>query len=430
MQLLVRHAFHNVNTCAKPTVLTHLFLFIALSSICNSVYTQNTDQQFKQAQAMAAASKYDSAIVILTKICTTEPKNMDMRLYRARVHAWSKNFDAAEADARFVLDKQPNNREVLALMGDVYLWSQQWDNLEHLAQNALKTAPKNVTQQEGLMDSILFTKKYVHGLIEQTRFRDAAKALFPVKDYLFSLWDFVQSKLNVHTIAIHETYYNFEKGQKDWAITNVEYTQKLKKVALVGSINHANRFGKSGNQLMVQAYPNISKRAYMWLLAGFADGKTHPNLVYGGSFYLYPHKLVEVEGGIRTFKVKDFESATILRGGLVYQKNKNRIGYTLMQVRGASITGLTHNLLFQRYFDKHDSYWRASIGTGTNANIALLPQFDNFIINSISTNISTYYYLHRNWRLLGGISLEKNKNQNSGLAQSRWIFDLGLAYKF
>jgi YaiO family outer membrane protein len=429
MQLLVRFT-HHIYMCAKPTVLAHLFLFVALSSISISVYSQNTEQQFKQAQTMAAASKYDSAIAVLTKICANEPKNMDVRLYRARVYAWSKNFDAAEADARFVLDKQPNNREVLALMGDVYLWSQQWDNLEHLTQNALKTAPKNVAQQEGLMDSILFTKKYVHGLIEQTRYRDAEKALLPVKDYLFSLWDFVQSKLINRTLSLHETYFNFNYNQENWNVLHIEYAHRLKKAALIGSLDHANRFGKRGNQFMVQAYPKISNRAYMWLLGAIADSKTHPTLVYGGSFFLYPHKLIEVEGGIRFFKVKDLESATILRGGLIYQKNKNRMGYNIAQVRGVSVTGFTHSFLFQRYFDKHDSYWRASIGTGTNANSALIPQFDNFIINSFTTNISTAYYLHRHWRLLGGISWEKNKSQDSGLSQSRWIFDIGLAYKF
>ncbi len=376
---------------------------------------------YKQARTFAAEQRLDTAIILMKKACSAQPHDMDMQLYLARLYAWKKDFDNAQFSTLIVLEKQPKNPDALLVLADIYLWSKQWDNLEKHTQNVLNSA--------WAIDSIPFIQKYAYGLVEQSRFADAEKLLFPVRDRLFSLWDMVKLKLIVNTLSVHYIYYNF-KTQTDWNVTEVEYSRQFQKIAFIGSLNYAHRFNRTGSQFMAQAFPKIGNRAYMWLLAGISDGKTFPDLVYGSSFFVNIKKYWEVEAGIRFFKVKNNEKATILRGGLVYHNKKHRFAYGIAQVRGTGATGLTHILSYQNYFKNDESFLRIGVGTGSSTDILLTPQYDSFIINSLSLNAGANYKFNRHWAISGGCSWEKNGSKTDNNLQSRWVFDARLTYKF
>ena len=430
-----------------------IFIFLYFS-LPTRLSAQSIESLYQQARNLAANQRYDTAIILMKQVCEKQPLDTDMRLYLARVYAWKKDFDNAQYTTSLILYNQPRNQDALLLLADIYLWSKQWDKLEKLIKNVLYTDGTSRGNREGVLDSkfqipdsmrgvwnlksgiwnldsIPFIQKYAFGLIEQKRYQEAEKLVFPVRDRLFATWDFVKSKLISNTFSVHYTNYHFNTKQSDWHVIETQYAKKLSFATIIGSVNYANRFEKEGFQFMAQAYPKIGHRSYAWLLVGVSDGKTYPNLVYGGSFFTTVKKYWELEAGIRFFKVKTTEKATILRGGIAYQNKQHRLSYTLMKMNGTGISGFAHVFSYQNYFNKDDSYIRFGIGTGSNNEASLLAlRYDNFIINSLSTGVALNYQFNRNWAVLGGCSWEHNKNQGTDNKQSRWVFDVRLAYKF
>lgn len=420
----------------RQTLFLFTFLHLAILLSAQAGKPLPVETLYKQARAFAAEQGFDTAIVLMKQACTAQEQDMDMRLYLARLYAWKKDFENAQYNTFIVLEKQPRNQDALLVLADIYLWSQQWDRLEKHTAYVLHLISKPELPLQ-VYDSIPFIQKYAYGLIEQNRYADAEKLLYPVRDRLFSLWDMMKLKLIVNTLSVHYAYYSFsniistgQAQQTDWQVTELDYSRQFRKISFVGSLNYAQRFDKKGIQCMAQAYPKIGNRAYAWLLLGVSDGKTYPNWVYGGSFFINIKKYWEVEAGIRFFEVKSNEKATILRGGLVYHNKQNRLAYSISQVRGTGATGLTHSLSYQNYFKKDESFVRIGIGTGSSADILLTPQYDSFIINSLSINATLNYKFNRHWALSSGSSWERNKNKIDNDGQSRWIFDTRLVYKF
>ena len=413
--------------CQTLLVFTFLHLTILLFSQADKPIPVET--LYNQARTFAADQRLDTAIVLMKQACTAQEQDMDMRLYLARLYAWKKDFENAQYNNFIVLEKQPRNQDALLVLADIYLWSKQWDRLEKHTKYVFELISKHEMPLQ-VYDSIPFIQKYAYGLIEQNRYADAEKLLYPVRDRLFSLWDMVKLKLIVNALSVHYAFYNFKTQQTDWQVTELDYSRQFRKISFIGSLNYAQRFDKTGLQWMAQAYPKIGNRAYAWLLLGVSDGKTYPDWVYGGSFFTHIKKYWEVEAGIRFFKVKNNEKAAILRGGLVYHYKQSRLAYNISQVRGTGATGLTHSLSYQNYFKKDESFVRIGIGTGSSADVLLTPQYDSFLINSLSINATINYKFNRHWALSVGSSWERNENKLDKNAQSRWIFDTRLVYKF
>jgi YaiO family outer membrane protein len=384
------------------------------------------EKLYKQARSSAANHNLDTAIVLMQKACKLVPKDMDLRLYLARLYAWHKDFKEAEDELELVLEKTPQSRDAQGVLSDILLWSKQWTRLDTHTKEVLLQLDMKAGNREV---SVPFIQKWANGLIEQNRYKEAEKALFPVRDRLTPLWELAKTKLMVNTLSLQYAYYDFQKT-KDWTVLELDYLRKFHKIDFIGSLNHAARFGRTGSQVMLQAYPKIGNRAYLWLLGAMSDGKTYPDLVYGGSFFLNLNSHFEAEAGIRFFKVKNTEKATILRGGLAYLNNKNRFNYTISQVRGTGVTGLIHLFSYQNHFNGDESFARIGVGSGTNFDVLLSPQYDNFIINSLSINGGANYKITRHIALSAGCSWEKSGSSADNTLQSRWIFDARLAYKF
>jgi YaiO family outer membrane protein len=435
MFLIKKNVQQNESLSARLRTLKLLFVLIALTfSVQGSA--QKTDSLFNIARQLAFNGRYDTAILVLDKVCSQEPRNTDFRLFRGRVYAWNHDYKNSENDILNVLSQQPRNREAMATLADVYLWSKNWIALESLTQNALKVPPASsaMAQLEGgnaVMDSAIFIKKYALGLAEQNKLKEALSALTPIKSAEPQLYDNIVLRLKHHQIGWHGSYYHYTNSNlQDWKLTDLEYTYKSKPVTVVATANFASRFGNQGVQYMLQAYPKIGKRAYAWLIAGFSNGKAFPDRAYGASFFLNVAKGWETELGMRLFQVfKNDEVATVLKGGLAKQWSKHRIHYGVSRISG-SAQGFTHSLDYRFYFKDGYSYWQTGIGTGAATEGVLAVNLDNFIINSQTAHSVFNYWIAKNTRLSGGIAWEQNKNRADNRQQSRWIVDVGVGFRF
>ena len=415
----------------KPLVLKTFGAWILPFFFCATILpAQTADSIFKKGSQLAFNSQYDSAIVLIKKACAMQPKDMDMRLTLGRVYAWKREYFEAETNVKLVLNNQPNNREAMTVLADVYLWSNNWSELDNLTKNALVPSKNNNNPNTNTVtDSVAFIQRFAAGLTEQLRYYEAKDVLKPFKEKLPKLWDLVIYKLLANTVSIHLGYYEFKTQQPDWQTAEIEYIRKLRGITIVGSLNYAARFGKQGTQLMVQAYPKIGNRSYLWLILGLSEGVTFPDQVYGASFFNSFKKNWEGEIGIRLFKTKNGESATILRGGIAYTKKQHRFNYIIAKVQGTGIDGLSHNLSYRNYYKNDESYLQVGIGTGSSTQTLSVLQ-DNFIVNAHVANVLANHWFTHNWRGFGGISWEENQNPNDGTWAKRWIYEIGIGFRF
>ena len=422
-------------TLKKCIKRTRIVLLIALFiSIASLVSAQTADSLFKQGSRLAFQSQYDSAIILLQKACDLQPQNMEMRLTLARTYAWSHDHKNAEQNAQIVLDNQPKNRDALGAMADIYLWSKNWAGLENITHRALnpQSLSLNLT---GITDSVVFIQKYALGLLEQKLYHEAVEVLSPFKKPLKPLWNIAILKFRHNTLSVYTSYYDFKTEQKDWQTASVEYIRRQRRITVLGTLNYARRFEKQGTQWLFQAYPKIGHSAYAQLLFAYSDGKVFPNLTYGGSFFANLRKYWELEAGMRIYQVNTpllpnkTERATVLRGGISYQKRQNRYAYVLLKITGVGVSGFAHNLSYRHYLKDSESYLQLALGTGANTNNQLTLQYDSFIINSRVVSAQINRWLNDRWRVTGGMTWEQNKNTD-GSRKSRMTYDLGVGFRF
>ena len=414
----------------RHAAVLYIALFLSFTSL---VSAQSADSLFKQGSRLAFQSQYDSAIILLKKACDLQPQDMEMRLTLARTYAWSHYYKNAELNAQIVLDNQPKNRDAMGAMADIYLWSKNWAGLETITQNALnKESSLNLA---GITDSVVFIQKYALGLLEQKLYHEAVDVLSPFKKPLKPLWNIAILKFRHNTLSVYTSYYDFQTDQKDWQTASVEYIRRQRRFTVLGTLNYARRFEKQGTQWLFQAYPKIGHSAYAQLLFAYSDGKVFPNLTYGGSFFANLRKYWELEAGFRIYQVNTpllpnkTERATVLRGGISYQKRQNRYAYVLLKITGVGVSGFAHNLSYRHYLKDSESYLQLALGTGANTNNQLTLQYDSFIINSRVVSAQINRWLNDRWRVTGGMTWEQNKNTD-GSRKSRMTYDLGVGFRF
>ncbi len=421
---------------AQISLKRHRFIAVISFSILTATQlsAQSPDTLFKQGRELAYRNQFDSALIFLHLACAAQPRDMDMRLTLGRVYAWKKDYKNAEINVQVVTTHQPNNREALAVLADIYLWSRSWAELDNITQKALNF--NNSTPEiNGVKDSVVFIQKYAAGLIEQKLYREAVNTMKPFRVELKKLWDIAIKKLRYNTLSVYAGYYDFKTEQTDWQTAAVEYIRRQKRATYVGTLNYANRFGKQGTQWLLQAYPKIGKQAYAQLIFGYSEGKVFPNLTYGGSFFAGVAKKWEIEAGMRIYQVNTpqlaikVERATVLRGGLSYQNKQHRIAYTVSKISGISTSGFAHTLSYRHYLKDAESYFQLAIGTGTNINNQISPQFDNFALNSKVVSFTLNRWINDRWRVMGNAAWEQNKNKD-GIKQNRMTYDLGVGYRF
>jgi YaiO family outer membrane protein len=418
----------NIYLSKTLQILAKIFLCLLLPF---SLKAQYVDSNYINAKALAYKGKFDTAITLLKASLDENPYDLNVQMMLGRVYAWGKKYPESEALLKAILEQKPQSREALNVLADVYLWSKKYDELEKLVKKALN--PANTDDEEGsVKDSVSFIQKQVYAYMDEKRYDEAKKILLPVKDKLPKLWDALGKKLLSNTLSLHYSYFDFQNQSSDWHTFSAEYTRQLRGITFVASLNNAQRFGTSGNQYMLQAYPKLSRKMYAWLIAGFSNGKAFPNGVYGLSLFRSVKRYWEPELGIRIFTItKNNERSTVLRGGLSYQKGHNRFNYIASRIDGATTNGWAHFGSFRRYLNDDQSYMQLSLGTGATESTTISTTFDNFIISSFATSLNGIYWFNNHWRGDIGISYEQSERSNSfEYRRSRITYSIGTAYRF
>jgi YaiO family outer membrane protein len=267
--------------------------------------TNSPDSLFQLARKAAFDEKnYDKAKTYLYKGLTISPSYNDLRTFLGRLHAWDKNYDSARFHFDIVLSKDPTNTDALLAYTDVEYWSDQYAHALELAERGIATGKNRsdflIRKARILIAQPRDSKKNLETLNQLTELKSTET---DVRLLIERLNDIAA----VNTVGVSYEYLHFQNQFPDpWHLVSFSYGRKTKIGSVTGRVNYANRFGNSGYQYEVDAYPRFSKTFYSYMSVGYSnDVGIFPAWRAGFSLYANLPAAYEAELGVRYLYFSD-----------------------------------------------------------------------------------------------------------------------------
>ncbi len=415
---------------------TIYLLFITCLFCHFSVCAQSelgSDELFKQARQAAFDDKdYPRAIALCQQALTKSPDYAEIRTFMGRLYTWSDKLPEARQQFSLVLAKDSTDKDALSAATDLEFWNDEPEQALVYCNTALRHYPSDIDLQlkkaRVLNDLKRTAEAYtIAAQVVQTN-PDNADAR--------ALADRLKWGASKNMLVVGYDYLYFDKNYNDalhtspWQLASVSYTRSTKIGSVTGRFNYANRFGASGFQTELDAYPHISKTFYSYLNLGFSGSEpVFPRFRAGFSLYANLPKSFEAEAGFRYLK---FSDATWIYT-LSASKYVGSFWFNLRTylVPGNSDISQTYIGTIRYYFGAADDFIAVAGGTGISPDEprnALLGQ-DVRKLGSQRASIEFRKSLHRRWipSVVASWYGEQQSNRPRG---NQWGIDFVLRQRF
>ncbi len=340
------------------------FTLIFLTAfLCASVsIAQDTDSLYKEARKYAFSGERARAKSIAKKAIEISPNYLEIQVFIGRLYTWDEQYDTARSFYQGVINKNASYLDAYSAWCDLELWSENYSKALTIANDALKYDSTN--------SSILLRKAKAQINLNQTN--EANNTInyalkFNKQDpQLFEYNELIKRKIQKNKISFSYDYDEFNKTFSPWNLYSIAYTRSTNALgSVIARINRADRFGTSGNQFELDAYPSIGEKMYMYLNAGYSDVSIFPKYKWGASIYRSLPKSFEAEVGIRYLY---FSTPTIVYTGSMGKYWKN-FWFSLRPNFIPNSTGSSGSLTFisRYYLNDVNNYIGIVAGSGISA---------------------------------------------------------------
>lgn len=413
-------------------------IFLVLSFI--QVQGQNTPQRdtinvdiaFDTARKMAFNGRRPEAISLAKRILKKSPGYIDVRTFLGRIYTWNHQYDSARMEFNQVLAAKPTDEDTRCALVDLDYWSGD-------SKAAIKEADTGLLYHHNSRD-LLFKKakavadtgnyKTAYVLIDTLLAHNSndAQAL----DYQLSL----KRKMAVNDIGLvyYLDVYNVQYANP-WSLASLSYSDHTKMGTVVARLNYTNRFSNTnGIQYEVDAYPNISKRFYAFVDAGYSSFTSlFPKYMTGASLYASLPKSFEADIGFRYLYFS--APGTLIYTGAIGKYYKN-LWFSLRTyiVPGNFHTYSESYLLTTRYYmGSADNYFSLILGTGISPDDRSMEDLvNNPTLKSDEAKLSFQKLFDSQWLFSIGAGLVRSdfSRGSSDLSGLDYSFFVGLDILF
>ena len=368
-----------------------IFILIAFSPLATNAQTvENADELFKAARTAAFEEKNNSKAIQLSKqALTLAPTYVDVEIFLARLYSWNKQYDSAKYSFDHILSYAPNNVEAYSAYTDLEYWNHHYDKGIVVVNKGLAIAPSSEDLLIRKARILQAQKKYAEALTVTNLLlkinRKSTEAI--------ALASNLRNLSTANKIAFTYDYIKFDKQfDQPWHLANLGYTRQTAIGPVTANVNYANRFGRSGFQGEVEAYPHFNKTFYSYVSFGYSpDEGVFPKYRAGASLYVNLPKSFETEGGVRYL---NFGSSTYIYTLYIGKYIHN----ILLGARAFVTPGTNGNaetcIANARYFLRGaDDYFGLSLGTGISPDdSALNVQYND--VNRLKSQQATLNFSH------------------------------------
>ncbi len=410
----------------KFTIL--LLLCLAISYRIKAQNSLSSDELFTKARNAAFEDKnYEKAKQLAFEALEKSPGYADIDIFLGRIYSWNHQYDSARIHFSKVLDTKPNEDASVAY-ADLEYWNDHYQNSLEICNIALTVYPNSEALLLRKAKNLKALKSYKEAAVVTGQILKINKKNTGALALATSLKD----EVSINKISISYENSSFDKQfDKAWNLGSISYGRQTKLGSVIARINYAKRFGTSGLQGEVDAYPHISKTFYGYLNFGYSgDVGIFPEYRAGFSLYANLPKSFEGEVGLRYLY---FTSAT-----KIYTASLGKYWKSFLFTARTYITPSTTDVsqsysIAARYYIKGaDDYIGLSLGTGispddNNQNI----QYSNKQNKLASKKISAdFNHTFLKWNIISLSAGLINQEYLPSVKGNQFNISMGLSHRF
>lgn len=365
---------------SKLIILLTVF-FISVDTV-SAQDTLTSDGLFLSARKAAFDDKnYEQAKKYLHKGLAISPAYSDLRIFLGRIHAWEKNYDSARYHFDIVIAKDPSNTDALLAYIDAEYWADNYTKALKLTETGMTTGKM---QTEFLLRKarIASAQGKNSALAKETLHQLAALKSNDtrVRPYIQRLDELT----SVNSVGVAYDYLHFQNQFPDpWHLIAVSYGRRTNIGSFTARVNYANRFGKSGYQYELDAYPRFSKTFYSYMSVGYSDDVgVFPAWRAGFSLYANLPASYEAEVGVRYLYFSDPTFVYTVYAGKYF--SNFLLGARAYLTPSDNNVSQSYNISARYYYSGAD-YLGLTLGTGISPD-------DRSQINQFNTNYKLKSY--------------------------------------
>ena len=250
----------------------NFFAFLLVFLFPFTLYCQqnlSADELFLQARNSAFEQKdYTTAISLAKEALVKAPEYTDISIFLGRLYTWNKDLVSARNIFSDLAAKDVREEDYFLAYASLEYWNDQNTKALEILDKGLNYHPES----EALLllkakinfssDNYLDAEKAVNSVLSINPKNTEARVLsIKINDF--------NSK---NAIGITYNLSHFDKQfADDWHIVGLSY----KRITPIGSVilkgNYANKFGRSGTQIELEAYPKLSQMFYLYVGAGYSN---------------------------------------------------------------------------------------------------------------------------------------------------------------
>ncbi|WP_439883337.1 YaiO family outer membrane beta-barrel protein [Pontibacter sp. MBLB2868] len=409
-----------------------LFILFSLVLSCvlalpGSAYAQspavNTDSLMQEAQQYAAAKKYTKARQLARQVLNIAPEYADASLLIGRTYAWESDYDSARAALIPLLNSPALQEQAFSVLASVELWAANPGASLEYAEQGLENAPNSTSLSITKALALRDLRRYK----EAIAFTQAALEKFPSNPDLLKLKEQLDELNRGNLLSIDYQFTTFDQDIPNWQLATVQYTRTTPIGAFSGKINYADRFGTSGLQAEVDAWPRLNTKTYAYINFGVSNSKLFPDYRAGAELYrILPHQM-EASVGARALAYTN-ETVWLYTGHIGKYFHKYWASFRPFfqyQQDNWQATGI---LMFRRYFRYDDEYVTLSLSKGSTPFVQVaLQEINRLDANKVS--LDGQYRLSSQFLLGATLQYELEKYAENS-SRKRFTSGLKLQYKF
>jgi YaiO family outer membrane protein len=277
-------------------VYTLLLTLLPLAAFAQQ--TTTADGLFQQARTAAFEHRnYPTAITLAKQALDQAPDYTDVAVFLGRLYTWNKNLPEARAVFAGLEEKQIRTEDFYLAYASLEYWNKEENRALQILDKGLALNPES--------EPLWLLKAKIYNSMD--RYKEAEEAVARLliinpshtegRELLVRLND-VSSR---NAVGITYGYTHFDKQfDDDWHMLGLSY----KRVTPIGSVilkgNLANKFGETGTQIELEAYPRISGMFYLYVGGAYSnDVGIFPKYRTGVSLNANLPKSFEAEIGYR-----------------------------------------------------------------------------------------------------------------------------------
>jgi len=294
----------------------------------------------------------------------------------------------------------------------------------------LKKDPKNedfLFKKAKILHSSERYEEAVASLEELIRMNDSnAEAMKKLQEFRL---DVLKNRIRLNYTIDH-----FDKSfnRDPWQVVALSYGRKTKMGTVIARINMAKRFGDTGFQYEMDAYPKISENNYGYLNYGFSQSSVFPENRLGAEWYHNFPKSFEGSVGMRTlfFSSSNVSIYTATLGKYVGNYWISLRSFVTPGSDGTSVSGF---LQMRRYFSDPENYIGLRLGYGVspddNQNLVNLDSSSRLKLKTRSVRLEFNQIINHVW-IINPAAVVGSEELKSGSFSGYYTFDVSISRLF